>query len=100
MKRDWIKKDEEFNDKGPKKYKGECWTKRILKIDGDYARAQDKFKRCPEIFEPEYEDKTKRVIRNLEKRRKKKRKKEEYHIMEQLYSIIKILRSFEYQLSI
>jgi hypothetical protein len=37
-----------------------------LKIDADYAETRDKFKRRPEVFEPGYEDKTKRVIRNLE----------------------------------
>jgi hypothetical protein len=72
MKRDWIKKDEEFSGRGPKNYKRECWRKRILKIDADYARARDKFKKCPEVFEPGYEEKTKRVIINLEKRKKKK----------------------------
>jgi hypothetical protein len=31
MKRDWIKKDEEFRGRGPKKYKSECWTKRVIR---------------------------------------------------------------------
>jgi hypothetical protein len=46
MKRDWIKKDEEFNGKGPKKYKGECWTKRLLKIEADNIRAIRLFRSC------------------------------------------------------
>jgi hypothetical protein len=75
LKRDWIKKYEEFSGKGPINYANECWTKRMLKIKADYKRVRDKFKRCPEVFEPGYEDKTKRVIRNLEKGRRKKGKK-------------------------
>jgi hypothetical protein len=75
MKRDWIKKDEEFNGKGPKKYKGECWMKMLLKIEVDSIRAGEKSKKCPEVFDPGYEERTKRVIRKLEKGKRKKRKK-------------------------
>jgi hypothetical protein len=75
MKRDWINKDEEFSGRGPKKYKGECWTKRLLKIEADCRRAREKYKKSPEVFEPGYEEKTKRVIRKLEKGKRKKRKK-------------------------
>jgi hypothetical protein len=46
-----------------------------LRIDAEFIRAREKFKRYPEVFEPGYEDKTKRVLRNLEKKRRKKQKK-------------------------
>jgi hypothetical protein len=53
LKRDWIRKDEEFSGKDPINYANDCWTKRMLKIDADYVRARDKFKKCPEVFESE-----------------------------------------------
>jgi hypothetical protein len=35
LKRDWVKKDEDFSGRGPKKYYAECWTKRTLKTDAN-----------------------------------------------------------------
>jgi hypothetical protein len=75
LKRDWVKKDEEFIGSGPINYANSCRTKRMVKIEADYVRARDKFKKSPEVFEPGYEDKTKRVIRNLEKKEGKNEKR-------------------------
>jgi hypothetical protein len=80
IKRDWVRIDEEFSGKGPKKYFGEFWTKRVLKIDANYRRALKKYEKHPEIFEPGFEEVTQNLMRNFEKRARKKCKKKSFKL--------------------
>jgi hypothetical protein len=80
IKRDWVKKEEKFSGKNPKRYIGDCWTKRLLKIGADFVRARTKYKNYPELFEPGFEERTKKVVRKFEKGKRKKRKKKEFKL--------------------
>jgi hypothetical protein len=80
LKRDWVKKDEDFSCRGPKKYYDECWTKRTLKTDAKYKKNLKKFEKHPEYFEPSFEDVTQDAMRKLEKRARMKRKKKSFKL--------------------
>jgi hypothetical protein len=75
MKRERVRKDEDFSGGGLNRYVDSCWTKRLIKDEALYEKMLKKMERHTEIFEPGCESATECYTSKWQKGVRKRRKK-------------------------
>jgi hypothetical protein len=87
MKREWIRKDEDFSGGGLKKYVDSCWTKRLIKNEAEYKKMLKKLEKHSEIYELGCESATDYYPSKWQKGVGKKRKKKYKELWKETISL-------------